>query len=170
MLPKLLDGNRGGGGIFRDFFGGQRVGGWGGAHWLRAYAAAHPADVFCVSEGGRATTRESDRDPDIHTYTHTHTHTHIHTRTTHTRTHLHTGTTHTHTHTHAHTHIHTHTHTQSQRQKQVQITAMHWSSREYRGTSLIRNSARLGPYSRTTPRAIRWSEGGGVLLMSEVPL
>ena len=27
----------------------------------------------------------------------------------------------------------------------------------YRGTSLIRNSAPLGPYSRTMPRALRWS-------------
>ena len=27
----------------------------------------------------------------------------------------------------------------------------------YRGTSLIRNSAPLGPYSRTLPRALRWS-------------
>ena len=26
----------------------------------------------------------------------------------------------------------------------------------YRGTSLIRNSAPLGPYSRTMPRALRW--------------
>ena len=27
----------------------------------------------------------------------------------------------------------------------------------YGGTSLMRNSARLGPYSRTMPRALRWS-------------
>ena len=27
----------------------------------------------------------------------------------------------------------------------------------YRGTSLIRNSAPLGPYSRTMPRALWWS-------------
>jgi len=48
-----------------------------------------------------------------------------------------------------------------------------------RGTSLIRNSARLGPYSSTIPRALWWSLGrvlffwslGGVLFfMSEVPL
>jgi len=29
--------------------------------------------------------------------------------------------------------------------------------RQYRGTSLIRNSAPLGPYSRTIPRVIWWS-------------
>jgi len=40
------------------------------------------------------------------------------------------------------------------------------SSTNYRGTSLIRNRAPLGPYSRTMPRAI----GGGRFLMSEVPL
>ena len=40
----------------------------------------------------------------------------------------------------------------------------------YRGTSLIRNSAPLGPYSRTMPRALWWSYGGGRFLMSEVPL
>ena len=27
----------------------------------------------------------------------------------------------------------------------------------YRGTSIIRNSASLGPWSRTMPRALRWS-------------
>ena len=32
---------------------------------------------------------------------------------------------------------------------------------EYRGTSLIRNSLLLGPYTRTMPRALRWSYGGG---------
>ena len=31
----------------------------------------------------------------------------------------------------------------------------------YRGTSLIRNHAPLGPYSRTMPRALWWSLGGG---------
>jgi len=40
----------------------------------------------------------------------------------------------------------------------------------YRGTSLIRNSAPLGPYSRNMPRALWWSWGGGLFLMSEVPL
>ena len=40
----------------------------------------------------------------------------------------------------------------------------------YRGTSLIRYSAPLEPYSRTMPRALRWSLGGGVFLMNEVPL
>ena len=33
----------------------------------------------------------------------------------------------------------------------------------YRGTSLIKNSAPLGPYSRTVPRALRWSWGGGAV-------
>ena len=32
-----------------------------------------------------------------------------------------------------------------------------------RGTSLMRNSAPLGPYSRTMPRAPRWSYGGGAV-------
>ena len=40
----------------------------------------------------------------------------------------------------------------------------------YRGTSLIRNSAPLGPYSGTMPRALWWPWGGGLFLMSEVPL
>ena len=43
-------------------------------------------------------------------------------------------------------------------------------SGEYRGTSLMRNSAPLGPYSRTMPRALWWYQGGGLVLMSEVPL
>ena len=38
------------------------------------------------------------------------------------------------------------------------------------GTSLIRESAPLGPYSRTMPRALWWSEGGGLILTSEVSL
>ena len=40
----------------------------------------------------------------------------------------------------------------------------------YKGTSLIINSAALGPYSRTAPRALWCSYGGGLFLMSEVPL
>ena len=39
-----------------------------------------------------------------------------------------------------------------------------------RGTSLIRNSAPLAPYSRNMPRALWWSWGGLLFLMSEVPL
>ena len=39
-----------------------------------------------------------------------------------------------------------------------------------RGTSLIRNSAPLGPYSRPMPRALWWSYGGVGAFMSEVPL
>ena len=33
----------------------------------------------------------------------------------------------------------------------------------YRGTSLIRNNAPLGPYSRTKPVALWWSLGGRAL-------
>ena len=40
----------------------------------------------------------------------------------------------------------------------------------YRGTSLIRNNPPLGPCSRTMPRALRWSWGGGQFLVSEVTL
>ena len=40
----------------------------------------------------------------------------------------------------------------------------------YRGTSLIRNSLLLGPYGRPMHRALKWFEGGGQFLMSEVPL
>ena len=39
----------------------------------------------------------------------------------------------------------------------------------YTGPSLIRNSSPLGPYSRYMPRALKWSEGVGLFLMSEVP-
>ena len=39
-----------------------------------------------------------------------------------------------------------------------------------RGASLIRNSAPLGPYSRTMPRALKWSQGEELILMSEVLL
>jgi len=46
-------------------------------------------------------------------------------------------------------------------------TPLHWA---YRGTSLIGNSAPLGPYSRTMPGALWKPEGGGLFLMSEVPL
>ena len=41
---------------------------------------------------------------------------------------------------------------------------------QYRGSSLIRNHAPLGPYSRTVQRALWGPYGGGLLLMSEVPL
>jgi len=40
----------------------------------------------------------------------------------------------------------------------------------YRGTPPIRNSALLGPYSRTMHRALWKPLGGGLFLMSEVPL
>ena len=41
----------------------------------------------------------------------------------------------------------------------------------YRGTSLIRTSTPLEPYSRTMPRVLWWSSGGGGLfLMSKVHL
>ena len=39
-----------------------------------------------------------------------------------------------------------------------------------RGTSPIRNSAPLGPYSRVTPRILGGPTGRGLFLMSEVPL
>ena len=42
-------------------------------------------------------------------------------------------------------------------------------SERYRGTSLKRSSAPLGPYSRNMPRALWWSQRG-LFLMSEVPL
>ena len=45
-----------------------------------------------------------------------------------------------------------------------------WGERGYRVTSVIRNKAPLGPYSREMPRAPRQPEGGGLFLMSEVPL
>ena len=40
----------------------------------------------------------------------------------------------------------------------------------YRGTLLMGNTTLLGPYSRTVPRALWWSKGGGLFLLSEVPL
>jgi len=40
----------------------------------------------------------------------------------------------------------------------------------YSGTSLIRNSAPLGPYRGPMPRALWWFLGGVLFLMSEVPL
>jgi hypothetical protein len=40
----------------------------------------------------------------------------------------------------------------------------------YRGTSLIRNTPLLGSYSRTFLRVLRWSLGGWLFLMREVPL
>ena len=43
-----------------------------------------------------------------------------------------------------------------------------WIWRNYRDTSLMRNSAVLAPYSRNVPRALWWSQGGGHFRMSEV--
>ena len=40
----------------------------------------------------------------------------------------------------------------------------------YRGTSLMSNTPLLGPYSRTIPRVLWRRKGGGLFLMSEVPL
>ena len=37
------------------------------------------------------------------------------------------------------------------------VTGVPFRGTPYRGTSLIRNSAPLGPYSRTMLRALRWS-------------
>ena len=39
-----------------------------------------------------------------------------------------------------------------------------------RGTSFMRNHAPPGPYGRTMYKALRWSLGVGLFLMSEVPL
>jgi len=41
---------------------------------------------------------------------------------------------------------------------------------QYRGTSLIEKRPPLGPYRRPMPRVLWWSYGGGLFLMSEVPL
>ena len=40
----------------------------------------------------------------------------------------------------------------------------------YRSTSLTRNSAPVGPYSTNMPKVLWWSKGGGLFIMSEVPL
>ena len=40
----------------------------------------------------------------------------------------------------------------------------------YMRISLVRNCLLLGPCSRTIPRALWWSWGGGLFLMSDVPL
>ena len=40
----------------------------------------------------------------------------------------------------------------------------------YRETSLVRNCAPPGPYSRIITRFLWWSQGGGLFLMIEVPL
>ena len=40
----------------------------------------------------------------------------------------------------------------------------------YRVTSLIRKRTPLAPYSKTMPRALWKPQGGGLFLMSEVPL
>ena len=39
----------------------------------------------------------------------------------------------------------------------------------YRGTTLIRDCFLLGPYSRTMPRAVRWSEFGNQIGYEEGP-
>ena len=39
----------------------------------------------------------------------------------------------------------------------------HKPTERYRGTSLIRNAPLLGPFSRTTPRVLWWSQGGGAV-------
>ena len=39
----------------------------------------------------------------------------------------------------------------------------------YRGTSFIRNDLLLGPYSRTIPRVLWWSLGGGAVLYERGP-
>ena len=44
-----------------------------------------------------------------------------------------------------------------------------YRSSQYRGTSLTRNNAPLGPCSRTLHRALWWTWGKGLCLMGEVP-
>jgi len=41
---------------------------------------------------------------------------------------------------------------------------------QYTGTSPIKNYHPVGPYSRTMPRLLWRSRGGGRFIMSEVPL
>ena len=48
------------------------------------------------------------------------------------------------------------------------VTIAARSIRVYRGTSLIRNTPLLGPYSRNMPRALWKPWEGGLFLMSEV--
>jgi len=55
------------------------------------------------------------------------------------------------------------------RYSRVSIGFLTRSDAEYRGTSRIRNSAPLGPYRRTMPRALGL-RGGVLFLLSEVPL
>ena len=52
---------------------------------------------------------------------------------------------------------------------QVAMRSQLTPQRSPRGTSLIRNTHRLGPYSGTAPRVIRLPQGGGRFIMSEVP-
>ena len=54
--------------------------------------------------------------------------------------------------------------------KLADITGRVEHENNYRGTSLIRNNRLLGPYRRTMPRVLWWSQGGGQFLMSEVTL
>ena len=55
------------------------------------------------------------------------------------------------------------------------LAVFEWGRRErsralYRGTSIMRTPPPLGPYCRPMPRALWWLQGGGLFLMSEVPL
>ena len=50
-------------------------------------------------------------------------------------------------------------------------TCMHGAGEcVYRGTSLIRNSTPLGPYSRPISRALWWSERGELIFISKLLL
>ena len=53
------------------------------------------------------------------------------------------------------------------------MATMHYLSAravlDYRGTSLIRNSLPIGPYSRSVPRALRWSLAGGSFVWARYP-
>ena len=46
----------------------------------------------------------------------------------------------------------------------------HHPEHSYKSTSRIRRKYILGPYSRTKPRVLWWSQRGGLCLMSQVPL
>ena len=51
----------------------------------------------------------------------------------------------------------------------METSRRHHDIKYSRGTSLIRNSVLLGPYSRPMPRTV-WSSRGEGVLVGEVPL
>ena len=63
-----------------------------------------------------------------------------------------------------------HAHTASRTPGAKEARALAPLPSQYRGTSLKRNSAPLGPYSRNMPRALWWSQlGGGCFLWARYP-